>query len=87
MTTTTKRKQFSYPVNEIYGEEVHTEERVYGLTHESYLEKLICELEDAGIDVSGPRAELTALKNFVTHSRKFKADVKNHILFLVKRCE
>lgn len=87
MIKTTKRKQFSYPSSDNYSQEVHTDEGVGRLVVDCFLERLLTELEGEGIDVSAPRAELTAIKNFVTHSRKFKSDVRNHVLFLLNRCE
>lgn len=79
--------KYSYPASENYSSEVHTDEGVGRLVADCFLERLLTELEDDGIDVSGPRAELTAIKNFVTYSKKFKADVKNHAEYLINRCK
>ncbi|MEH2922404.1 hypothetical protein ACFFL1_05900 [Samsonia erythrinae] len=87
MKNKTDRPKYSYPARENYSSEIHTNEGVGRLVADSYIERLLTELEDEGVDVSGPRAELTAIKNFVKYSNKFRVDVKNHALFLVNRCE
>ncbi|GKW21886.1 hypothetical protein PEC302107_36150 [Pectobacterium araliae] len=85
--TTARHKKYNYPSPKNYSEEVHTDEGVKRLVGDSLLEKLLSELEDDGVDVSGPRAEFIALKNFVTYSARFKDEVKNHALFIVEQCE
>lgn len=73
------QRQYHHPLEDGFAERIHTPGGVRSLIEESHLMDLLRELQKDGHDVSGPRAELTALVNYVTSSQMSMKDLQTHL--------
>lgn len=77
------KQKYVYQSPENYAEKVNDDDGIKQLSITSMLEELLREMDQDGHDVSGPMAELVALKNYVTHTEKQKETVRTGLEYVL----
>lgn len=77
--------EYHYPSSDAYTEKLYIDEGIRRLAQDSKIIRLLEELERHGNNVGGARDEVNALFNYVSASRKVKADMITHLEYM-KSC-
>ncbi|CAM8501051.1 hypothetical protein KVG90_21745 [Klebsiella pneumoniae] len=77
--------EYHYPSSDGYTEKLYSDEGITGLSQDSKIIRLLEELERKGNSVGGARDEVNALFNYVTATKKVKADMITHLEYM-KSC-
>ncbi|MGL3999857.1 hypothetical protein ACR3LR_08560 [Pantoea eucalypti] len=77
--------EYHYPSSDVYTEKLYSDEGITGLSQDSKIIRLLEELEKKGNSVGGARDEVNALFNYVTSTKKVKADMITHLEYM-KSC-
>ncbi|AYC20057.1 hypothetical protein DZA65_03182 [Dickeya dianthicola] len=78
-------RAYHHPADDAFSDRIHTTAGVRSLIEQSQLMELLTELEQDGHDVSGPRAELVALVNYVSSAHVSIGDVVTHLDYCAER--
>lgn len=77
--------EYHYPSNDAYTEKLYSDEGITRLTQDSRIIRLLEDLERQGNSVGGARDEVNALFNYVSSTKKVKADMITHLEYM-KAC-
>ena len=77
--------EYHYPSSDAYTEKLYSDEGITGLSQNSQIIRLLEDLEKKGNSVGGARDEVNALFNYVTATKKVKADMITHLEYM-KSC-
>ena len=77
--------EYHYPSSDAYTEKLYSDEGITGLSQNSQIIRLLEELEKKGNSVGGARDEVNALFNYVSATKKVKADKITHLEYM-KAC-
>ncbi|MCS4496263.1 hypothetical protein NXS97_19115 [Pantoea sp. B623] len=75
--------EYHYPGNDSYTEKLYSDEGIKRLSQDSKIVRLLAELESKGNNVAGARDEVNALFNYVSSTKKIKADMVTHLEYLL----
>ncbi|MBS6032217.1 MAG: hypothetical protein KIB40_03530 [Pantoea sp.] len=77
--------EYHYPSSDTYTEKLYSDEGITGLSQNSKIIRLLEELERKGNSIGGARDEVNALFNYVSATKKVKADMITHLEYM-KAC-